>query len=222
MTLECDKTMFFLPDEEFDAESPFLTDEEVDALLDLPDWEERKRKSMPEPTKQERYDQMYMDIAARCAKMSYAIRAKVGSVIVKDDNIISMGWNGMPSGMSNDCEDRVYSTKVTLSTEQVSDIFRKEFPYTEHIAQGHYRRYKLVTKPEVLHSEQNAVCKAAKSGTALKGATMYVTLAPCMNCAAIVYNAGISRLVYQNEYKGAAGSAGVKFLKDRGLEVHRL
>ena len=206
MTLECDKTMFF------------LSDEDIDDLLD-PKSDEPMPKPVLKLTKQEQYDRMYMDIALRCAKMSYAIRAKVGSVIVKDDNIISMGWNGMPAGMHNDCEDRVYSEKVTLSTERVSETVREEFPFAEHIAHGHYRRYKLVTKPEVLHSEQNAVCKAAKSGTALRGATMYVTLAPCMNCAAIVYNAGIARLVYQNEYKG---SAGVQFLKDRGVEVHRL
>ncbi len=199
------------------SEDNFLSDEEVDYLLGGCSEEysqEYKVKKAAATVKKQRYDQFYMDMALRCAAMSYGIRAKVGTVIVKNDNIISMGWNGMPAGMPNDCEDRVYSTKVETGILGNN----AEFPYAENMSNGHYRRYKLVTKPEVLHAEQNAICKAAKSGTALKGAELYVTLSPCMHCAAMIYNSGISRVVYQQDYN----STGAKFLKDRGVVVEQL
>jgi len=63
--------------------------------------------------KQSRYDQLYMDLAVRVSLMSHAERAKVGAIVVKDDNIISFGWNGTPKGFHNSCEVFDEVTSVT-------------------------------------------------------------------------------------------------------------
>lgn len=198
---------------DYDPLQFFLSDEEVDDLLS--EVVVARRKPAALPSKSVRYDRLYMDIAVRCSEMSYGVRAKVGAVIVKDGNTVSMGWNGMPSGMTNECESKVFSTSVT---QEVTEDLREEFPFVDTIAPGNYRRYKLVTKPEVLHAEQNAICKAARSGTALAGAAIYVTLAPCMNCATMIYNSGINRVVYGTDY----AKSGLAFLRDRGVEVDKL
>jgi dCMP deaminase len=121
--------------------------------------------------KQEKLDFLYMDIAARVSDMSYGRRLKVGAVIVKGDNVISMGWNGMPSGMDNNCE-------------------------IEH-EDGH-----LSTRPETLHAESNALMKLARSGgVGSLGATIYTTYSPCPECAKLIKQAGISRVVYRHNYR---------------------
>lgn len=132
--------------------------------------------------KAERYDRLYMDIATRVAGMSYALRARVGAVIVKDGRIISMGWNGMPSGWENDCE---YETFFE-GNRQLLDR-------------------KLVTREEVLHAETNAIAKLARDGQSSQDATMYLTLAPCMECAKLIHQSGIKRLVYLDDYRKTAG-----------------
>lgn len=114
-----------------------------------------------------------MDIASRVAEMSYAVRRKVGCVIVKDGNIISMGWNGMPAGMTNNCEWH----------EMVGEDFN------------------LVTRPEVSHAEENAIAKIAKSNTSSLDATLYVTTEPCMHCAKLIYSSGIKQVIFRDEYK---------------------
>lgn len=131
--------------------------------------------------KQQKLDQLYMNIADRVSQQSYAVRLKVGAIIVKDDNIISMGWNGMPSGMPNVCEDMVDG--------------------------------KLVTKPQCLHSESNALMKLAKrGGTGAENATIYTTFSPCIECAKLIKQAGISRVVYRDEYRLTDGIDMLKFL----------
>jgi dCMP deaminase len=137
-------------------------------------------------------DMLYMDIAARVALMSHAERTKVGCVIVKGDNILAMGWNGMPSGFSNSCEmpKQVYTNGKT---------------YIDY-----------VTMPEVLHAESNAIAKLARSTVSSVGSTAYVTLSPCMDCAKQLYQAGITRLVYRDEYRDLSG---LHFLKDACIDV---
>lgn len=135
-------------------------------------------------SKQKRYDTLYMDLAIRISKMSHAERAKVGSVIVKDNNIISFGWNGTPAGFDNCCEFEDYV--------------------------GH-----TYTKPEVIHSEMNAIAKLAKSGNSSKGATLYVTLAPCKTCSTTIIQAGIKRVVYLQDYH----STGLDLLRRGRVEV---
>ena len=120
--------------------------------------------------KEDKYHRLYMDIAYRVAEMSHAKRRKVGCVIVKDERIISMGWNGMPNGMPNLCED--YDTLRAVST----------------------------TKKEVLHAEANALMKLAKYGSSSNGATLYTTTSPCFDCAKLIYQSGIKKLVYSEFY----------------------
>ena len=124
-------------------------------------------------------NQMYMDIAERISKMSYGRRGKVAAVIVKDgSNIVSFGYNGTPAGFDNNLEDEV--------TDQTTG------------------ETKLVTKPEVIHSEINAICKAAKQGISTDGASIYVTLSPCYDCAKAIIQAGIKRVFYREVYRNTA------------------
>lgn len=165
--------------------------------------------------KQYRYDQLYMDIAKRCAEMSYAVRAKVGCLIVRDGRILSQGWNGMPAGMPNDCEDKLYPVKCAGDWEQHYDEFDSMFPYID--ASG--ERYKLKTKHEVSHAEENALLKLARSSETSEGATAYVTLQPCINCSKLLYNAGIKRIVYAETYRDRSG---VDLLEKMGVVVYSL
>lgn len=124
--------------------------------------------------KQHRYDKAYMKMAQASAELSYAERAKVGCVIVSPDGqIISQGYNGMPSGMDNCCE--------------------------------HEEDGKLVSNKEVLHAESNAITKCAKWGGRTDWATIYVTLSPCIDCAKLIVQAGIKRVVYGEKYRNTEG-----------------
>ena len=115
----------------------------------------------------------YMDVAHRFAQLSTAERLKVGAIIVKDDRIISIGYNGMPSGWTNLCEDT--------------------------IADGHSVYTK--TKPEVIHAEANAIAKLAKSPESGVGSVLFLTHSPCMQCAKQIYTAGIEEVFYKEDYR---------------------
>jgi len=123
----------------------------------------------------QKYIDLYMDWAKRCAELSHARRLHVGAVIVKDDTVISYGYNGMPAGWDNNCEDIVYDTGAGgwISPEE----FQAMYPYTEYDedADEEYR-YGLKTKPEVLHAESNAIAKLAKSNNSGLGADLFVSL----------------------------------------------
>ena len=132
----------------------------------------------------------YMDIAERTSKLSSAVRLNVGAVIVKDDKVISIGYNGTPSGWDNVCEE------VTEVHEDGGRI--------------------LKTKPEVLHAETNAIAKLAKSTESGDNAVLFVTHAPCMDCAKLVYQSGINSVFYRNTYRT---NDGIEFLKKAGVSV---
>lgn len=117
-----------------------------------------------------KYDRIYLKMAIEWSKLSYCIRKQVGALIVKDNTIISDGYNGTPSGFDNICEDE-----------------------------------NGITKWYVLHAEANAILKIAQSTQSCKGATLYVTLAPCKDCSKIIYQAGIIKVVYYNSYKNNEG-----------------
>jgi len=136
-------------------------------------------------------DKMYIDIAKVIAKRSYAERSKVGAVLVKDTNILSYGFNGTPYGFNNICE------------------------YTDfHVIGGVGS-----TKPEVLHAETNAIAKVATSTQSSEGSTLYVTLSPCFDCAKLIIQAGIKRVVYSEPYRN---SNGIQLLKEAGILVEEL
>lgn len=135
-------------------------------------------------SKQLRYDLAYLKMAKSWSSLSHCTRKKVGAIIVKDDMIISDGYNGSPSGFDNNCEDE----------------------------NGDTHWY-------VLHAEANAILKVAKSTNNCKGATLYLTLSPCKDCSKLVLQAGISRVVYEMDYKDTAG---IEFLREANIEVTQL
>ena len=115
----------------------------------------------------------FMDTAARFADLSSARRLKVGAVVVKDNRIISIGYNGMPSGWTNECEELVYR----IAEEPI-----------------------LKTKDEVIHAEANAITKLARDGDSGLGASLFCTHAPCIHCAKIIYGAGVKKVYYRHSY----------------------
>ena len=139
-----------------------------------------------------KWDNAHMQAAHVYAQLSTARRAKVGCVIVKDNRIQSIGYNGMPSGWDNNCE------------EEYTDYMTDRMPRTE-----------LRTKPEVLHAETNAIAKVARSNESCEGSTIYITMQPCLDCAKLIYQSGITRVVWSDEYP--KGTAGLNFLTDCGI-----
>ena len=133
-----------------------------------------------------------MDIAQRTAELSHARRLKVGSIIVKEDRIISIGYNGMPAGWDNNCENELHQP---------------------------VGRVDLVTKPEVLHAETNAIAKLAKSNESGLDADLFVTHAPCLDCAKLIYQSGIRRVFFGQAYRDTAG---VTFLKNSNIQVEQI
>lgn len=159
----------------------------------------------------DKFVRAYMDMAARFAELSSAVRLKVGAIIVKDNRIISIGYNGMPSGWDNTCEHREYMPPQATDWVDPSEVFHM-WPYVDE----HGHRYALKTKPEVLHAETNAIAKLAQSVESGTGSTLFVTHAPCLNCAKLVYQSGISSVYYRQQYRD---DAGIYFLKKAGVEV---
>jgi dCMP deaminase len=140
----------------------------------------------------------FMDTAVRFSELSSAVRLKVGAIIVKDDRIISIGYNGMPSGWTNVCEDVV--------DVQPSDARYDYENFTKE----------LKTKPEVIHAEANAIAKLAKSHESGDGSTMFLTHAPCMDCAKQIFTAGIKQVFYKEDYRSKDG---VVFLQQCDVKV---
>ena len=150
----------------------------------------------------EKFKQLYMDWAKRTAELSHARRLQVGAVIVKDDSVISYGYNGMPAGWDNNCEYE-------------EEILQSEF------GKGNWleKTGQLITKPEVLHAESNAIAKLAKSHNSGLGATMFITHAPCMECAKLIYQSGIGHVLYRDAYRD---SSGITFLEKSGIVVEKI
>ena len=118
-----------------------------------------------------------MNVAAGVAGLSYARRLKVGAVVIKDDRIISIGYNGMPAGWDNNCEDVIVDG---ISSQ-------------------------LKTKSEVLHAESNAIAKLAKSNESGDGADLFITHSPCIECAKLIYQSGIKRVWFREHYRSNDG-----------------
>ncbi len=167
-----------------------------------------------------KFKQAYMDVAARFAQLSSAVRLQVGAIVVKDDRIISIGYNGMPAGWDNNCEDVEWcSGGGWLSPEEIE----AGWPYTGHyldadgnIVEG---RYRLKTKPEVLHAESNAIAKLARCGESGEDSSIFVTHSPCLDCAKLIYQSGIKQVYYKHDYRS---SDGVDFLKKCNVGVEKV
>ena len=163
--------------------------------------------------------QAYMQTAETFAELSHARRLHVGAIVVKDDRIISIGYNGMPAGWDNNCEDIEWcSAGGWLDPEEIEERWPFEGEYTDdgNVMQG---RYRLKTKPEVLHAETNAIAKLARSNESGLGADIFITHAPCLDCAKLIYQSGIKRVWYGTQYRD---STGTEFLRKSGIEVGQI
>ncbi len=136
-----------------------------------------------------------MQTAQVFAELSHARRLHVGAIVVKEDRIVSIGYNGMPAGWDNNCED------------EIGHVFDSI---------GHIVETRLKTKPEVLHAEMNALMKLAKSTESGNGADLFITHAPCLDCAKGIFQAGIARVWFGTAYRDTAG---IDFLKKSNIQV---
>nr|DAO60312.1 MAG TPA: deoxycytidylate deaminase [Caudoviricetes sp.] len=159
--------------------------------------------------KQEVIDRRYFMIAKIWSENSYAIRRKVGAIIVKDNMIISDGYNGTPSGFENVCEE-IKGMHILSGSDE--DKRQTLLDYKN-------RGFRLVTKPYVLHAEANAISKLAKSNNNSLGATLYVTDEPCLECSKLIIQSGIRRVVYNREYRIHDG---IELLKKASIEVEQI
>jgi len=146
----------------------------------------------------QKYIDAHMKVAETYASLSTAVRLKVGAIVVKDNRVISIGYNGMPSGWDNVCEDEIGSV---LDDD------------------GYIVETRLKSKPEVLHAETNAIAKLARSNESGLGSAMFITHAPCLDCAKLIYQTGISTVYYRNTYRE---NNGVEFLLKGGIDVEQI
>ena len=137
-----------------------------------------------------------MEMAAIAANQSYAERLKVGALAVKDNRILSVGYNGTPPGDSNECEDW----------------------YTQVDKNGAVTTYSQ-TSDNVIHAEMNLIYKMARDGESAKGAELFITHSPCFKCALAIHSVGFSKVYFSNAYRSEAG---IEYLKERGVEVKQL
>jgi dCMP deaminase len=143
------------------------------------------------------FDDIFMELAVNLAKRSHCVKRHVGAVLTKDTRIISIGYNGPPSGTHN-CDVDFPEVGCPRDSKGGCSL--------------------------ALHAEQNAILYAVKNNTPVDGATLYVTLSPCLACSRIIYTMGIKKVVYLNsyaEFKGLASDEGVVFLKQFGVEAEK-
>jgi len=162
----------------------------------------------------------YMGVARHCARMSRARRLQVGSILVKDNNIISFSWNGTPSGWDNNCEEVEWCDGgAWLDVEEILEMWPYEglrrLPDGSEVP----NRYRLKTRPEVLHAEANVLSKVARSQYSSEKSTLFVTHAPCMECAKLIYQAGVDTVYFDQYYRSHVG---VEFLQKIGIPVIKL
>lgn len=160
----------------------------------------------------EKYINYYMSVAKQTAALSTAEKLKVGAIIVKGNRIISFGYNGTPSGWDNVCEDKIYHDVDPIRyTRYVND------GYLEYLDKDYDGKlFVLKTKPEVLHAELNCIGHCCESGESTKGASLFVTTAPCLQCSLIISTTGITDVYYDKEYRSLDG---VEFLTKRNINV---
>jgi dCMP deaminase len=153
----------------------------------------------------------HMKAAENYSKLSSAKRLQVGCIIVKNDTIIGIGYNGMPAGWDNECETIDY---VDENGQDYDEMVDKGYTFgaISEVA-GYVRR---ITKPEVLHAETNCISKVAKSTNSTEGADMFITHAPCLECAKLIHQSGICKVFYKHTYRS---DDGLKFLRKCNIET---
>jgi dCMP deaminase len=161
----------------------------------------------------------FMKVAELTATLSYAKRLQVGAVIVKGNQTIGTGYNGMPTDWENTCEEIEWcSAGGWLDPNEIIQQWPFEGTYIDADGKTVEGRYRLKTKPEVLHAETNAIAKVAQSTESSQGATLFCTHAPCIDCAKLIYQSGIETVYYKETYRSEDG---LNFLRKSGINVHR-
>jgi dCMP deaminase len=140
----------------------------------------------------------FMDTAERFAQLSSAVRLQVGAVVVKDNRIISIGYNGMPSGWTNECE------------EEIGHVLDES---------GNIVETRTKTKDEVIHAEANAIIKLARDGESGNGSSLFCTHAPCIHCAKLIHGAGIEHVYFRESYRDELG---IDFLEKCKIRVEKV
>ena len=151
---------------------------------------------MIQPHKQ-KYHNLYWAMAWAAAAQSTAERRKVGAIIVAPTGMISVGWNGMPSGFAGPCENMFRKTVQLQSTGESLQV-----------------GFDLVTRPEVIHAERNAIDKMTRQGVPIAGSVLFVTLAPCLECAKSIHGLGFEHIYFHDTYRCTAG---LEFLEKAGV-----
>lgn len=144
-----------------------------------------------------RFDDIYMELARNLAQRSHCVKKKVGAVLTKESRIVSLGYNGPPA-KTNNCDEEWPDTGCARDRKGGCSL--------------------------AIHAEQNAILYAAKNNIQLDAATLYVTLAPCLACARIIYTMGIKKVIYYESYaqfKGIDVEEGIEFLTKFGVDVKR-
>jgi dCMP deaminase len=143
------------------------------------------------------FDDIYMELAENLAKRSHCVKAHVGAVLTKETRIVSLGYNGPPAGTHN-CDEVWPDTGCPRDSKGSCSL--------------------------ALHAEQNAILYASKNNVTIEGTTLYITMAPCIACARVIFSTGIKKVWYLNsyaEFKGLPTDEGVEFLKTFGVDVQR-
>ncbi|RAJ22681.1 deoxycytidylate deaminase [Pedobacter cryoconitis] len=143
------------------------------------------------------FNDIYMNLAVDLAARSHCVRAQVGAVLTKDTRIISIGYNGPPSGTHN-CDEEWPDTGCEKDSRGSCSL--------------------------ALHAEENAILYASRNGSRIEGATLYTTLSPCIACARLILSSGIKVVYFKDSYaayKGLPSDEGVDFLKRFGVEVNK-
>jgi len=141
------------------------------------------------------FDDIFMELAVNLARRSHCIKAQVGAVLTKDTRIISIGYNGPPAGTHN-CDEEFPGVGCSRDSKGSCSL--------------------------AIHAEENAILYAAKNGSSTEGATLYVTLSPCLACARTIFSMQIAKVVYLHSYaryKGLAVDEGVEFLRRFGVNA---
>lgn len=161
----------------------------------------------------QKFKDYYKKVVLQTAELSHAKRLKVGAIAVKNNRIISTGYNGTPAGWDNECERIWYPMDIEF--EQDPEDFQAEFSLIDDRG----NRYQLITKQEVLHAEHNLIAKLAQSNESSKDAVMFCTVSPCIECAKLIQSAGIKKLYYIDNYRS---NDGLEFLKKCNIEIEKL
>jgi dCMP deaminase len=143
------------------------------------------------------FDDIFMELAVNLAKRSHCIKRHVGAVVTKDTRIISIGYNGPPAGTHN-CDEVWPEEGCARDSKGGCSL--------------------------AIHAEQNALLYAVKNKASVEGATIYVTLSPCLACARIIFTMGVQKVVYLNSYaehKGIENDEGIDFLEQFGVECEK-